>query len=303
MIYGAIGTQLKPYRDLSLGLIFRPFSVQYRINANKSFLLDSPIIYKYFGDSLLVKNENVDNYDRTTRGEGYSMDGNFVFQIAPGIIMAGKGGYHLESKKIDEGSSAGQLDIDDYGSWQKQGPWIESTGRINPAKFQFTFGITLGWRSWNSWARTPRFQTLFEEMNGAWAHYGFGIAYQKPGFPLKLGIEYHITDFREEKHNYYQNYQWKRENIVNMVKGGGAVTITPDFALRFGVGFGETFAEYHLSFDPVRVMQLSLGAGIRLNHVQLDVSSIYEKYRPQSDDLDREKILILVEISQRSKLN
>jgi hypothetical protein len=300
MIHGVIGTHLKPHRALSLGFAVRPFSVQYRINANKSFLLDYPIIYKYFGDSLLVKNEKVDTYDRTTRGEGYSLDGIFVYQIASGVILAGKGGYHIESKKIDEGSSAGQRDIDDYGSWQKQGPWIEATCRINPASFPVTLGITLGWRSWDSWARTPRFQTLFEEMKGDWTRYGIGIAYQKPGFPLKLGLEYHTTNFNEEKHNYYQSYKWKRENKVNLIKSGGELKITSSFLLRFGGALGETIAEYHLSFDPVRVMQVSLGAGIRLNHVQVDVSGVYEKHRPSSGDLDREKIIVLVELSQRN---
>jgi len=300
MIHGAIGTQLTPHHDVSLGLVVRPFSVQYRINANKSFLLDYPIIYKFFGDSLLVKNDKVETYDRTTRGEGYSLDGNFIYQIASGVTLAGKGGYHLESKKIDEGSSAGQLDIDDYGSWQKQGHWIETTGRINPSNFPLTLGITAGWRCWDSWARTPRFQTLFEEMSGGWTWYGIGVSFQKPGFPLKLGMEFHTTDFREEKHNYYQNYRWKRENNVNLVKSGGAITITPDFVLRFGGAFGETIAEYHLSFDPARYLQLSLGAGICLNHVHLDISSMYEKYRPQSGDLDREKLLILIELSQRN---
>ena len=158
----------------------------------------------------------------------------------------------------------------------------------------------LGWRSWDSWARTPRFQTLFEEMNGSWTWYGIGIAFQKPGFPLKFGLEYHATNFNEEKHNFYQNYQWKRENNVNLINSGGELKITSNFMLRFGGAFGETIAEYHLSFDPVQLMQLSLGAGIRLNHVQVDVSGVYEKYRPESGDSDREKILILIELSQKN---
>ena len=300
MIHGVIGTQLTPQRNISIGLAFRPFSVQYRINANKSFLVDYPIIYKYFGDSLLVKNDEVGTYNRTTRGEGYSLDGNIIYQITSNVTLAGRGGYQLESKKIDEGSSAGQRDIDDYGSWQKQGPWIEATGRINSASFPLTFGVTLEWRSWDSWARTPRFQTLFEEMKGSWTRYGFGIAYQNPNFPFKLGLEYHATIFNEEKHNFYQNYEWKRENNINLVKGGGAFKITPDFILRFGGAFGETIAEYHLSFDPVQFMQLSLGASIQLNRVKLDASAVYEKRCPQSGKLNREKIFILIELSQKN---
>ena len=299
MIQGVIGAHITPCHQFSLGFAFRPFTAQYRINANSSFLLDYPIIYKFFGDSLLVKNEKVDTYDRTTKGQGFGFDGSFVYCLFTGFIIAGKGGYRLENKAIDEGSSAGQRKIDDYGAWQKQGPWIESKCRTTPFNLPLILGLSLGWRSWNSWARTPRFQTLFEEMRGSWTRYGIGLAYESSDFPLKFGIEYHATKFNEEKHNYYQNYNWKRKNNVELFRSGGELTVTSCLVVRFGGALGEEIAEYHLSFDPVRIAQLSFGIGIRLNPVYVEVTGLYEKQRPQSGNVKREKMLILLQLSQR----
>lgn len=298
MIHGVVGAYLTPHDQLSVGLTFRPFSVQYRLNANKAYLIDYPIIYKFYGDSLLVKNDKVGTYNRTTRGEGYCSDGVITYHLSPKIIFAGKGGYMLESKKIDEGSSEGKRDIDDYGSWQKQGPWAELACRFKTNFLPLTFGASFNWRSWDSWARTPRYQTVFETMEGGWAKYGIGVAYDKTGSPFKLAAEYHAADFNEEKHNYYQNYVWKRQNNTGLFKCGGELAVSPELTIRFGGAAGEEVAEYHLSFNPVKVQRLSLGTGIILDHIHLDITGFYEKIRPESGDNKRERAMILVQVSQ-----
>ena len=203
MIFGTLGARIVPFKNISIGLAFRPFSVQYRLNANKLFLLDHPVIHKFYGDSLLIKNEKVSTYNRRTQSEGYGAEGVFVYHFASWLTLAGKGGYDVECEQIDEGTSDGQLEIDDYGSWQSQGIWVESQWRINPPGIPFKFGICINWRDWNSWARTPRYETVFEEMEGDWSKYGIGVAYSVMGLPMTIGLEYHETFFYERKDNYY----------------------------------------------------------------------------------------------------
>lgn len=298
IMHGVVGAYFRPHRHLALGLAFRPFSVQYRLNADKSFLLDYPIIYKFFGDSLLVKNERVSSYNRRTRGAGFCTDGVIIYRFCSEFRLACKAGYELESKQIDEGSSAGHRDIDDYGSWQKQGTWAKAICRMHPHFWPLTFGISLDWRSWNAWARTPRFQTLFEEMNGGWTKYGFGFAFEKTDYPFTLGVEYYATKFNEEKYNYYQNYEWRRQNRVEFLKVGGEIRVTPGFAARFGGGIGKEVAEYHLSFDPVRVVRLSISVGVKLNQFNFDLTAYYEKLRPNHDNAIRERFLLMLQVLQ-----
>ncbi|MBN1352974.1 hypothetical protein JXJ21_26525 [candidate division KSB1 bacterium] len=298
MIHGTLGAYLTPNQRLGLGLAYRPFSIQYRLNANKSFLLDYPIIYKFFGDSLLVKNDKVGTYDRTTRGEGFMADASIAYQLSESIALAGAFGYSLEDKKIDEGSSEGQRDIDDYGSWQKNGPWAKIQSRMRYPKLPATLGLSLDWRSWNSWARTPRFQTIFEEMEGGWLGYGLGVGLDKPNFPVSCGFEYHAQSFEEEKRNYYQNYKWNRQNTVRLYKFGCQLRLRDSITLRLGGATGDEVAEYHLSFQPVRVLRMSAGMSTHFKQLHFDLTALYERIRHESGDGEREQILMILEVVQ-----
>ena len=298
MIWGVIGANLTLHRKVSVALAFRPFSVQYRLNANKSFLLDYPVIYKFFGDSLLVKNENATTYDRTTRENGYGVDGAMIYRASENFIFAIKGGYKLDHKQIDEGSSSGKRDIDDYGSWQKQQPWAEAICRIRPAQLPLNLGIKIGWHQWDKWARTPRYQTVFEEMEGHGFTYGFGAAFIPQKLPFQFGVEYFAVSHQEEKRNYYQNYQWQRENNVSFIRGGGELYVLSDFVLRAGGATGKRIAEYHLSLDPVKFRQITLGSMIRINNVEVEITGLFDRVTPNLLAGNRDNFFLVVQITQ-----
>jgi hypothetical protein len=298
MISGMIGAQIIPYHDISLALAFRPFTIQYRINANKSFLLDYPIIFKFFGDSLLVKNENVSTFKRTTRSEGYDSDVTLIYKISPGFIFAAKGGYHLESKNINEGISEGKLNIDDYGSWQKQGPWTQAMCRIKPNDGPLVFGFSFRWHKWENWARTPRFQTVFEEMNGEWTNYGAGLAFSPDFYPFTFGIEYHLKEFKEQKNNYYQSYHWERQNKVELLKFGAEFKTSERLSFRIGGGTGKVITEYHLSLAPVNVWQFSLGSSFVHENTELEFTGFYERQKPENQNITRQNLFIIIQFTQ-----
>jgi hypothetical protein len=249
---------------------------------------------------LLIKNETVSSFNRKVSGEGYIADGQVVYRISRGITSATRGGYCLESRDIDENTSEGKKIIDDFGSWQKEGPFVETICRMNMDRLPLTLALSFGWESFDSWARTPRYHTIFEEMEGGFSKYGLGFAYQKTNSPLTLAIEYHYKKFNEEKHNYYQNYKWKRENEVGLYQFGGEIKLSEKINARFGSAIGDEIAEYHLSFEPIKLRRFTIGTGISFNSFHLDLMGLYENRQPNNNinNLDRERFLIMVEISQ-----
>ena len=298
MIYGDIGAMINLPRKMMLGLVFRPFTEQFRLNANKSFLLDYPIIYKYFGDSLLVKNEKVSTYNRKIADEGYTTDAQLIVPVNSATTISAKGGIFLQERQISENTSEGRRDIDDYGSVQKNGQFFEIIGELHLSALPIFFAASYSWNSWDSWARTPRYQTVFEEMNGEDREAGIGVGFDRKNFPLKLGVEYYFRNHKEEKHNYYQHYQWQRDINANRLHFGAEYFVVQNFWLRAGLIDGEIVPEYHLSMEEISVRQISGGIGFTFQGLLLDVAGYYQKSTPLSGEKKRENFFFIFQITQ-----
>jgi len=298
MIHGDIGAMINLPWKMTLGLVFRPFTEQYRLNATKAFLLDYPIIYKYFGDSLLVKNDKVSTYNRKIGDQGYASEAQLIFPLNSAITISAKGGIFLQNRQISENTSEGRRDIDDYGSVQKTGRFFDFIGKWHLESLPVFFGASFSWNDWDSWARTPRYQTIFEEMNGGNKELGIGIGFDRENCPLKLGAEYYFENYKEEKHNYYQHYQWKRDVNAERLHCGIEYFLKKNLWLRSGLVAGEIIPEYHLSMKGISVRQLSGGIGFTFRGLLLDFAGYYQKLTPKNGALKRENFFFIFQVTQ-----
>ncbi len=281
-----------------LGVVFSPFSDLYRLNANKQFLPSYPVIYKYFGDSLLVKNDRVSVYNRKIDDSGYRLNIHASLPIGKSFIFLANRGSFLEYREISENASEGRLDIDDYGSWQKTGRFIECLLNWKPFNYPFRLEMSYAADKWNSWARTPRYQTLFEEMSGDSRILGSGFMLGFRTFPLTMTFNFYHHNFCEQKKNYYQNYQWKRKIQVSRIKSHLKFKINENFALQMGITTGKNVPEYHLSMREVNFTQISGGLNIFVNNIIFDIMGTYQKITPLNKNIKRQRFFFLFQITQ-----
>ena len=300
LISAVFSSSFKLSKNTSVGVAFRPFSNQYRLNANKAFLIDYPVIYKLFGDSLVIKNEEVTNYCRLDQSNGYSYDIVVIFKGIPWLIFGTKGGFNLDREKKTEGKSEGRSNLDDYGSWYKSETWVESLCQFCPGDFPITLGLLLRWQKWDSWSRTPRHQTIFEEMNGHWTKFGLGLAYEKVTLPVGVNFEYYVTKFYEEKNNFFQNYGWHRRSETGLIQAGVKVKLIPGLNLRLSGVAGEIIPEYHLSLSPVKIEKISAGISFTVNKTSIELAGQYEMWKSISAIPRRHSFLFCIQTTQKS---
>ena len=114
-----LGTELSLSTTTKIGVAFSPFNHLYRLNAGKKYLLDYPLIYRFYGDSLIVRNENIHYFDRKLLRQGYwlSIDGSF--SIGNCLFLKSRVGKSLDHHQIAENISEGKLPKDDFGSFQQ----------------------------------------------------------------------------------------------------------------------------------------------------------------------------------------
>jgi len=169
---------------------------------------------------------------------------------------------------------------------------------MRPTRFPLKIGISLDWEAWELWARTPRFQTVFEEMAGDVLRGGLGVAWEPEASLIHLSLEYSHEKLTEEKRNYYQHYHWKRENSTGLFRMGGEFRATQSLAIRLGLVHGQESAEYHLSLEPVDVRRFTLGLAYRRQAIQMELAARYDTIEQSANSLERNTLIIIFQINQ-----
>lgn len=279
LLSGELGIKASLSSNLNISAKFIPGSRQYRLNADKEFLTDYPVIYKYYGDSLIIKNESASLFDRKLKDISYHATVLIVSKISRNIALFTTAGKIIDFNKISENVSEGRLAKDDFGEFQLSRNYFSFSTSLKIPRLPIIFSYFTYFETFYQWARTPRYQTLFEEMKGNIRQDRLSASFFEKS-PFSFSSAFISTHFNEKKVNYFQHYSWDREIVAPSFLVSCKVRFSPWLQIIGVYRWGKGIPEYHLTLDKVNLRELEIAFRIGRKNLFWQIKAFSQSITP-----------------------